>query len=354
MYNPKPKPLEGKIKEVIDETDFEKSQPMLIGWDVYVDIDGNVGFYEGNSCPFALGDYESMFGNDLSKNLAKSMKNRGIIGINIDLETAGGARAYNGGVAKSICERYGLEYLMGHSDNLRWSSKDKKFYFETEGGRKEFDLLFNRYPPFCRESFNLVPKTDWKHAPVISPIPIMKILANKITTTRALESMGLDFPFCMRVENKKQYLEAAERVMQHIRDNHPNYEPPFILSKPVAGTGANGIRVFKELKKIDLSKIIFPCMVCERISVYPLEESDGNHMIDTRMFYVGQGHASHGIGRVAPMSINGRFTKESYITNLCKGGHTSQIIPEAEKILQQYVLAATIAVTKYQSEILKR
>lgn len=355
MYCPKVNPLNEKLKKKIRNTDFEKFKPMLIGWDIYVDVEGNPGFYEGNSCPFALGDYESMFGDSLSKSLAQSLKKKGIIGINVDFSTADGAVAYNGKVAQRICERYGLEYIMGDSENLKWNQRTKKFYFEEEGERKRFDFLFNRYPPFCRKSAKLIPKTYWKQAPILSPIPIMKILANKMTTSMALGRLGIETPFALRVENASEYREAAEKIMAHIKNNHPNYQAPFILSKPVAGTGANGVKIFRDVKSINFDKIKFPCMVCERVSVSPAMESDGAHMIDARMFYAGNGHVSHAIGRVAPLPIRDKgIQKESYVTNLCKGGHATSFNLEIEKMLQEYVLAATIAVNKYQDYIIKR
>ncbi|VVB78928.1 Uncharacterised protein [uncultured archaeon] len=73
-------------------------------------------------------------------------------------------------------------------------------------------------------------------------------------------------------------------------------------------------------------------------------------MVDTRMFYFG-GYASHGIGCIAPVSIQNAtetlaFNRDAYITSLARKGSPTILSKEAEKLMQPYVLAAAIAINK--------
>jgi len=350
-YSPDVNPLDSKLVERIESADWDKIMPMLIGFDVYVDVEGNVGFYEGNSSPFALGDYVGMFGNDLEKAIARQLKG-GKVGINIDLDTEEhGARSYNARVAREICDNNGISYVMASEETTKWDAKKKKLYFKKGGKKKKFDILFNRCPSAHARLRKIVPRENWIDAPIMTPIAPTLVLANKDRTRRVLTEAGLDMPVAYVARNSKERRQAMEKVMAHIEEEHPNYEPPYILIKPVSGTGARRIRVFRDANSTPSSPIKYPCLVGERITAQGIKEPDGTHVVDTRMFYCGA-HASHGMAGMAPQPIEGStiyggkgFKSGAYVTNPCrKGVSISLWEPEAEKLVQQHVLAAALAI----------
>jgi hypothetical protein len=347
MYNPKVNPLSEELAAKVAGVDWSKIAPALIGFDIYVDIDGYVGFYEGNSCPFATGDYRSSYGSDLDEAIARELERCGnVVGINIDPnEPNKGSRGWNAGVARSIAKNAGLEVVMLNEKKTRWDGGPGKFYFE-DGGRRYVDVLFNRCPGAQTNLRKRVPQRLWDTAPVISPIAHTLILANKDRTRRALKRWGLDMPLAFVATNAQERQAAMEEIMWHIREQHPNYEPPYILIKPVAGTGARKIRVFEDETSRPSRPIQYPCLVGERITASP----NNGHMADTRMFYAG-GHATHGIVRTAAIATadarvqTGKgFKVNAFVTNLCRGGHAGKWNPEAEKLVQQYALAAALAI----------
>jgi hypothetical protein len=352
MYDPKLNPLNVELKKKIKAADWDKVTPMLIGFDVYVDVDGNVGFYEGNSIPFALGDYRGMFGGDLEEAIVKILKKVGKVGINVDLETEeAGCVSYNGGVARDICRRNNIPFVMGSAESNMWDDKKKKFYFDRPTGREYFDFLFNRRPGAQRILRERVQVEDWGKAHILSPMAHTLLLANKDETSRALIEFGLESPLAFVVNNYSEAKAAAQNVMQHIKQNHPNYQAPFILVKPRGGTGARGVRVFLDENSLP-SGLKYPCLVGERITVQPYQ----GHAIDTRMFYCN-GFASHGIGRAAPNSISSakgnEFDASAIITNLCQGGSATRLSPGVEKIYGEYVLAAALAIDKGAKKLWK-
>jgi hypothetical protein len=328
---------------------------MLIGFDVYVDVEGNVGFYEGNSIPFAVGDYRGMFGSDLEKAIVSQLSGNKVVGINIDFSIEGGSPNYNGQVARDICESNGFKVVMADESTTEWDSKQKRLYFNTDDGRKDFDILFNRKPGAQKNLRERVPKQYWLSAPVISPIAHTMVLANKYRTGRAFKKFGIETPLAYVVKNDEERRIATKKIMRHISENHSSYIAPYILIKPISGTGARGISLLRDEKSEPQYDLRYPCLVTERITSAGIIESDGTHMVDTRMFYCG-GHASHGIGRVAPNSIENaqegevEFRKDSYVTNLCQGGHAVRLETNVEKILNQYVLAAALAINEGTNE----
>jgi hypothetical protein len=347
MYNPKIRPLREDLAQKIALTDWEEISRMLVGWDIYVDVEGNVGFYEGNSSPFALTNYEEMYGNDLNEALVMQMGDAKVIGINVNIGVdAGPARNLAARHAKRVLEESGLEVITANEATTRFDLSTGKFYFDN-GKRQDIDILLNRCPGAQRNIRKQVPRRHWARAPAISPAAHTLILSNKERTRRALERFGLDLPVAYVAENDSQRREAMAKVMEHIRAKHPGYEAPFIFIKPIAGTGARGTRVFKDDKSVPSKPIQYPCLVGERISAAGIVEADGTHIVDTRMFYCG-GHASKAVVRVAPLSLEDAdhgnwFSKQAYVTNLCQGGHPVTMESSAENVLNQYALAATIA-----------
>ncbi|GEM_PF-6998743 len=351
MYKAKAKPIDEKLSERIKSTNWSQMPLALIGFDVYVDVNGDVGFYEGNSVPFALGDYNSMYGGDLNEAIVSGLKGKGLIGINISPDTElRSARNYNGSFAAMLCHRNGIDYVAGRPSTLKWDKKKKQFYFDDEGTKKRFDFLFNRCPGSVRRLMKIVPQKDWLTAPVASPIVYSAILSDKFETSSALRELGLDSPLSYIVNNPDERVRAMKKVAKHIRENHPDYVEPFIFIKPVNGTGARGARVLRDEKSKPSRVFDYPCLVTERITTFPLNNYGSNHMVDARMFYFN-GHASHSIGRVAPLSVENAgindgkaFSKRAFVTNLCQGGSTTRFDPTLENTLREYVLAAALAI----------
>jgi hypothetical protein len=345
IYAPKPKPLNSRIEKLIGKANKEGHQSMFVGWDVYVDIDGNVGFYEGNSCPFGLPAYQDLFGEDLNQQIARLFIDKGIIGVNADLRTeTSNLIQQEVGLITNLFESNNIPFVCSNYANLAFNKSG--LCFNEYGKRKDFNVLFNRVPWGGRIIRTLVPRMKRTQVQIVNPINEAGIISNKLKTKKALERMGLESPFSLRVKNLREYFKAAERVMQHIRDNHPNYEPPFILSKPVAGTGQKGILVSYDDREFPNPDLKFPCMVCERITTWPYSENGRDFAADIRIFTIDD-YVSNGIGKIARQPLGSPNGKNQNRVPYVTKRYILKLEENATSCLQDYLLAASIAIHQY-------
>jgi hypothetical protein len=342
-YSPRPIACSKKLEKLASAVNLKKS-PMFIGWDVYCDIDGRVGFYEGNSCPMALPVYSEIFGGDLNLALVDSLRDKGVIGLNANLETETSSLVrQEAGFVMDVFKKFDLPYVTSEFNNVAWDGE--KLFF-NDYTRKDFSILFNRVPWGGKFIRRQVPDTNWIEAKVLNPIVESLIISNKLRTSRALNEAGIETPLSFRAENEFQYRQAARSIMEHIEEEHPNYKSPFILSKPISGTGQNGILIFND-DNIDFSRIVYPCMVSERITSWPYENIRGTFAADIRMFSLGD-YASHGVGKIPYDPIfdsSWKINNRSYVTK----SYTLELDSEAEQIIRKYVLAASVAIANFRN-----
>lgn len=280
----------------------------LVGFDWVIDIYGDIYFLEGNATCYGLRRYSEIYDDSLNQAIVGMLNNEGVIGVNVDPKKYKENPAFKNryGETKfllSILNDANMKHIVAEDDEI--NLYQGKFL----AGTSFFDLLFNRRIGFC-SLYDRIYSNPFNYN-TISDVNLTKLLINKFETNQVLES-SVNLPLTYVAYKHADILGYYDLIKKHIKIKKPDYLEPYVLIKPIFGTGGEGIQIINN--SLSFIEPNYPVFVQERICSTLIE----GHVSDFRSFYIN-GWISNSIMRVSPHKVN-KFHDDSYITSLCNGG----------------------------------
>jgi hypothetical protein len=165
-------------------------------------------------------------------------------------------------------------------------------------------------------------------------------MADKWKTMKEIESV-VPTPKTFLANSKEEERRAIESITYHVENKYGSYVKYKVLIKPISETGGKGIQFVNNPQEVNEHE--FPSLVQERIIPNMYQE----RVVDLRIFFV-DGWISKPIARIAPEKFNDASAplEKRLLTALCSGGEGIKVTEEVASIMEDYVLAASLALEK--------
>lgn len=360
-YNPKIIPYEKEL-EVPKEFFWSK----FVSMDLIIDLRGVPHLLEINGIPNALGIYDKVYGSEAVEHLVDLFPRGEEIGF---LFSGYRKRELNNFRTDQLISDYSREQgtmpiLIPHnclgidSSGLYTDySIDGKTAKNIRVKRFHFNFLFNR----ClvkAELYKLIPKERRKELnrdsddptliEVINPLLLQALAINKEQTYDALSDY-IAVPKTYYVESPSQLEEAIEGIDEHIQEEHPEYQKPWIVIKPPKATGGKGVDFIMDkedrvpLGCLENEPLSYPFLVQERISSALFY----GHECDLRAFFAGGGLSlSPWLSKCIVRTALGKEGYTRFATSLSMGGDYFRMDEGANETISPYIRAVGVGIER--------
>jgi len=351
-YDPKIEPYPNKL-DLPEKYNWAK----FVNGDVMIDVRGVPHLLEINGIPNPLFTYCELYDTEALEHLVDLFPENKKVGMIIKAPNSG---FKSNRAIISTFKRSGYNTITIPHDKLKIDenglytehSINVMTDEESKIPRCHFNHLLNR----CfgkAKLFKLIPKerrqemqrdnNDSTLIDIVTPILYQSLAINKDRTYEELKDF-IPVPETYTVNSPQELEQAIEAIHRHVQEEHPEYQKPWIVTKPARATGGIGINFIYDKdsqKPLKDEEIKFPVLVQERISSYLFNERE----CDTRVFFTGGGTmfdpwASNALVRAA-VPGEGHI---KYSTSMSMGGDVFRMSKEANETLAPYLHAMALGI----------